>query len=957
MAHASIPLPKAGWAFSTDIVSSVYNTNRPIVPAAWMAGDSDGQLSGIQINSTSRIAIQQMTISIPVGGDLISSFETGGTWILSYAGFQARIAINVDSSPDALGSQYFYSTSSLTATSLKWRTIWEKLKADNDNGGLTEDPVLTLWDRQGDDPVPAEVVTITDEQTISTPASAFSRNTARFAIVPATPRPQFNAVFAPSGADRFLEQFLIRQDRDGLLIHLGDDANAALSASPGLAYNQDFLDSGHIEITLQAEGSTAAHTAKVRLDTAVILDRGAIDEPYRIDWPTGTVEAIEIYSLVSWVLAWQNQQRFSADLKFGLIAGALKAAVAPTLTIATQIPTGANAAISTDYEAQTIRLATTLADGTYDRVTSVWEYSTNPTDASPTWTQITTLTDAATPTDWVLPLVDADTAIKVRCTVTAHGDGTNASDGSSAEVSAVADFTIANRASAVVAPNWDSPALKVTTAEGATITSATEGETVQLHPLYSGGTYDTVAIRWRYRIGSGAWVVIAAASPDVPFEWTLPEVTGDTAIRINCRADFNSDGTKVDPGAARKRPSQQNIDFTVNDTVVLPDAAAPTSLLISGAADGDEGTTVQIFALIAGGEYDDISYEWFVYEGDSLSGTNIASTVLDDAAAVTPTFTRPTVDADTNYTIAVEVTVTGDGTTAKANTSDSKTSASATMTVIDTTLAAVAPTSAVVNSVADGFEGRSVKIGVTISGGSYDTIEYAWKVHKAGAGNTITGANLASTVLDDPTIAAPTFTRPAVNANTSYSIDVIITVRGTGTIAKAGTSALIDANAWFTGVFVLPAVSPPNIQMTLDGTVFTDGASINGDEGTTSNLSVDLSGGTYDTIAYIWEVKKLGQNALLQPAHRGKDFAWQRPAVHGRNEIVTVSVEISVNGNGTNAKAGNVRTQSLFHNTTIFNLVDDGIFILGHEKTTHVYSGDKEIKKIYQGDTLIETFS
>ena len=716
MAHVSITLPKAGFAFTSNLVSAVYNLGRPVVPAEWMAGTDPGSLSSFQINSSTRIALHIMSFTIPSGGELISSFKTGGTFILSYAGFQARVAIGVDASADSLGTTYTYSTSALTDTSLKWRTIFEKLQADNTDGGLTEDPVLTLWDRQGDNPVPTEVVPVSDEQTISTIASAFSRNSARYAVIPATPRPQFNAVFAPSGTDRFLEQFLIRRDRDGLLIHLADDANAALSASPGLPFSDDFLTKGHIEMTFQAEGTIAApKTATVRLDTATILDRGDIDEPYRIDFPTGTREAIELFSLVNWMNSWNANQRFSAELKFGLLS-----VIEPVVT----------------------------------------------------------------------------------------------------------------------APTWDSPSLKVTDTNGNTITEATEGTTVQLHPLVSGGTYDVATFRWRYRVGSGSWTLIAN-NTDNPTEWVLPDRSADTAITFQCRADFTGDGTKVEASAGRKRLSVQTIAFTIKDTVALPDAVAPTPT-VTAIPNGNEGTTHTLGVTPSGGTYDSLAYLWFVYQGDSLSGVNIASTVLDDATIAAPVFTRPSVSSATNYTIGCRITATGTGVNAKSGTSDAHTS-----------------------------------VGVTT----------------------------------------------AVNN------------------------------------IVLPAAAAPSIQMTLDGAVFTDGASINGDEGATSNLSLEITGGRYDVIAYIWEVKKLNQSKLLQAVHRNKDYAWQRPSVHGRNEIVTVSCEVSVNGNGTNVKAGIVQTVSVSHNTTIFNVADDGIFVLGHEKVTGVYNKSIKFKNIYSGGTKIADFS
>ena len=590
MAHLSITLPKSGFAFTTNLVSAVYNTNRPVIPAEWMAGSNAGALSSFQINSSSRISIHIMDFTIPTGGELVSSFKTGGTFILSYAGFQARLVINTDATADSLGPTYTYSTSSLTATTLKWRTIWEKMQADNTAGGLTEDPVLTFWDRRGDDPVPGPPpLTFSSEQTISTPASAFERNSARFAIIPATPRPQLDAAFAPSGENRYLEQFLVRRDRDGILIHLDNDGAGSLSANPKYAFSNDFLTKGHIDITVSAEGSTTSFNSKLRLDTATILDRGDVDEPYRIDWPTGTKEAIEIYAITEHMNSWSSTTRFSAEIKFGIIGSA----------------------------------------------------------------------------------------------------------------------------------------------------------------------------------------------------------------------------------------------------TVLPDAVAPTSITVKPIPNGGEGSTVVLGAIISGGVYDELEYRWSVFDGST---------------------------------------------------------------------------------------------------------------------------NVTSTVLDDHEIATPTFTRPSVSANKDYTIGVRVNAKGTGTIAKSGTSAPVTSLSVTATVINLVAVSPPNVQMTLDGTVFTDGASINGNEGDISALSVELSGGTYDTIAYIWEVKKLNETALLQAVHRAKDYSWQRPAVHGSNEIVTVSVEISVNGNGTTARPGNVRTQRVAHNTTIFNIADEGIFY-GRKKIKNVYYGEKKITAIYYGEKEVATFS
>ena len=86
-----------------------------------------------------------------------------------------------------------------------------------------------------------------------------------------------------------------------------------------------------------------------------------------------------------------------------------------------------------------------------------------------------------------------------------------------------------------------------------------------------------------------------------------------------------------------------------------------------------------------------------------------------------------------------------------------------------------APTVAI-DPIADGDEGTDVELSATLgAGGTYDgDVEYAWVV-AAGA-------------LDDDTSANPTWTRPAVTADTDYDADLTITVRGTGTDAADGTS-------------------------------------------------------------------------------------------------------------------------------------------------------------------------
>ena len=104
----------------------------------------------------------------------------------------------------------------------------------------------------------------------------------------------------------------------------------------------------------------------------------------------------------------------------------------------------------------------------------------------------------------------------------------------------------------------------------------------------------------------------------------------------------------------------------------LPNAVAPT-VAINAIPSGREGTTVQLGAILSGGTYDGTpTYAWMVSGGS-----------LDSATSATPTWTRPTVTEDGDYTITLTVTARGTGTTAANNTSDTA-SATRNVRVTDT---------------------------------------------------------------------------------------------------------------------------------------------------------------------------------------------------------------------------------------------------------------------------------
>ena len=101
-------------------------------------------------------------------------------------------------------------------------------------------------------------------------------------------------------------------------------------------------------------------------------------------------------------------------------------------------------------------------------------------------------------------------------------------------------------------------------------------------------------------------------------------------------------------------------------------AEAP-AVTIAPVPAGDEGTTVALTATVTGGRYDALEYVWAVNGG-----------TLNDATLVSPTWTRPRVNADTDHTIDLVITARGTGTNADANTSDTVSAAQVSARVQDT---------------------------------------------------------------------------------------------------------------------------------------------------------------------------------------------------------------------------------------------------------------------------------
>ena len=323
----------------------------------------------------------------------------------------------------------------------------------------------------------------------------------------------------------------------------------------------------------------------------------------------------------------------------------------------------------------------------------------------------------------------------------------------------------------------------------------------------------------------------------------------------------------------------------------LPGAEAP-SVSIDAIAAGDEDTTVRLGATLAGGTWDGaVEYDW------SVSGGR-----LDNRNSATPTWIRPSVTADANHTVRLTVFVQGTGTVARNGSSDLA-NASRTALVRNTTAAlpvAVAPTVSI-NRIDAGDEGAAVQLGATLTGGTHDgSPEYAW---------TASGGSF-----DDPSSATPTWTRPSVNADAGHAVYLTVTVRGTGTVARANTSDTANSTRYNIVRNVsaqLPAASAP--------TTLTVNAIADGDEGATVQLFSTLTGGVYDRLEYAWTVSG---GTLSDPAAAFP--VWTRPPVTA-DASHTVELTVTTRGTGTRARAGSSETATANGTALVRNVAGGGI--------------------------------
>ena len=187
---------------------------------------------------------------------------------------------------------------------------------------------------------------------------------------------------------------------------------------------------------------------------------------------------------------------------------------------------------------------------------------------------------------------------------------------------------------------------------------------------------------------------------------------------------------------------------------------------------------------------------------------------------------------------------------------------------------AEAPTVAI-DATPNGVEGTTAQLTAVLTGGTYDgDVAYAWTVSNG--------------TLNNPALASPTWTRPNVAANTNVTAQLTVTVSGTGTNAADGTSdTATDSDT--SVVLALPDAVAPAVSI---------GSIPNGNEGTTVQLTAQVTGGTYDgNPVYLWS----GSGAFSDTGATSP--VWTRPQV-AFNSNQTVQLQVTVTGSDGIANAG-----------------------------------------------------
>jgi len=451
----------------------------------------------------------------------------------------------------------------------------------------------------------------------------------------------------------------------------------------------------------------------------------------------------------------------------------LSAASAPTVTIN---------AVAAGGEGTTVQLGATLAGGTYDTLTYAWTVAEG------------TLNDATSATPvWTRPTVVADKTVAINLTVTARGTGTRSLNGTSdtaqaAEVNAsVLSEIISTDTIYRAAP----PTPVLTAPSGGTTTdnhtpagwTRTKPQPTETNAVWK--SERTVTRRGTTFISATAW-----GTPEIDAAAITHRVTL-TGLQDNGQFDTSRGGVKWTDltNGLGNLTNLSSVDGQARHVVEV-------QVETSGAINVRVRTSVP--STLNQANKGDLSAAW---EGYAEALTIRAAGVTDPLILGGPTeSTVGLSDSSSDYLWAF-LADTGNakygvsrGNAAMRNFIAAYHSAKGSNSGITSTLTfrersdiedADAPTVSI-SAVPNGEEGKTHKLVATVQGGRYDSLTYKW---------TVSGGTL-----DDSTAESPTWTRPEVTRDTSYSIGLTVTAVGDGTTTTDEDTDAASATAVTTTV-------------------------------------------------------------------------------------------------------------------------------------------------------------
>ena len=430
----------------------------------------------------------------------------------------------------------------------------------------------------------------------------------------------------------------------------------------------------------------------------------------------------------------------------------------------------------------------------------------------------------------------------------------------------------------------------------ATITSPAEiDERVTLGQFatatVSGGTYDTLSYGWS---DGGAGGQVGASGANVFY--APPDVSTIASVTLSCQITASGTGTNAADGTSATVTATRTLSVrpeTANEQIFTLPGSTHTESSLTHRWEFADGERPPIINILKANDSDNRFLAGIVIGNNNFIELLFAANQTEDAA--TRNDLADIFETDGAFTLVADgrtLTLSLDSadltepyrwqpsnTTPVSNFRTGVGSGDGVEGVLtlDSGIRpdAVAPT-VTIAAVTEVDEDDTLALSASVSGGTYDSISYAWAVDSGGGSISGTGASV-------------TYNPPDVSADTAVTVSCTVTATGDGTLAKDGTTDDDTDTEEFTVRLVLPDATAP--------TTFAITAVDEVDEDETLTLTVTHSGGTYDTIDYIWQVLSGGGSISGTTA----TATYTPPSITVDTEV-TVAVTGTARGTGTLAR-------------------------------------------------------